>query len=117
MKKTIIIGIFLTMLLSCEAIFVENISDETVEVLAPKSELTVDAGSITFSWEELEGTDEYHLKIATPNFLNASQIVLDTVIEKRFFSQSLSTGEYEWTIIGKNSEYETLEEIYKLTIR
>lgn len=109
--------LFLTLVVGCEAIFVENISDKTVEVLAPKNGLTLDSGTITFSWNELKGANEYHIKIAVPNFENAKQILLDTTITKRALTKKLSAGEYEWSIIGKNSEYETLEKIYKLTIR
>ncbi|SNR15454.1 hypothetical protein [Tenacibaculum jejuense] len=117
MKKIVVLIIFSITLLSCEAIFVENISDKIVQVLAPKTGNELDKGPVVFSWEELEGADEYHLKIATPNFLNANQIVLDTIITRRSFSEDLTTGDYEWSVIGKNSEYETLEEINILTIR
>ncbi|WP_442267060.1 hypothetical protein ACSIGC_05005 [Tenacibaculum sp. ZS6-P6] len=117
MKKILVIIIISAILFSCEAIFVENISNKTVEVLAPKTGVTIDTGSITFSWNELEGADEYHLKIAKPNFLNANQIVLDTIITQRSFAENLIQGSYEWSVIGRNSEYESLEKINFLTIR
>ncbi|MFY7669771.1 hypothetical protein ACOSP6_01650 [Tenacibaculum sp. MEBiC06402] len=116
MKKMVLVVFFATLLSSCEAIFVDNISDDTVEVLAPVNETVMAAGTITFSWKTLEGADAYKVRIATPNFLNATQIVADTLVTKTSFTNILEAGEYEWVVYGVNSEYQSLEEIYSLNL-
>ncbi|CAL2063788.1 hypothetical protein [Tenacibaculum sp. 190524A05c] len=116
MKKSIVVMFLVTLLVGCEAIFVDNISDDKVEILAPVDGTVMGAGSITFSWKELEGADEYRVRIAKPNFLNAAQIVADSLVTKTSFSNVLEAGEYEWIVYGVNSEYESQEEIYKLTL-
>ncbi len=116
MKKILMVMLLLTLLIGCEAIFVDNISDDKVEILAPVNGTVMDAGTVTFSWKNIEGADQYQVRIAKPNFLNATQIVADTLVTKTSFSNVLEAGEYEWMIYGVNSEYQSMEEIYTLTL-
>lgn len=116
MKKNIMIMLLVTLLIGCEVIFEDNISDEKVNILAPVDGTVMGSGTIMFSWKELEGADEYRVRIATPNFLNAAQLVVDSLVTKTSFSNLLEAGEYEWIVYGINSEYESQEEIYKLTL-
>ncbi len=107
MKKNILLLIAIGLLLSCEAIFVEDISNDSVTILAPKEKTAVPKGSINFNWNLINDAEVYHLQIATPTFTSASQIVLDTIISKRFYTKNLEIGNYQWRIKAKNSEYET----------
>ena len=66
------------------------------------------------AWQFL--SDPANLKVITPNFSNITKTVLDTVIAKSLFSKKLSSGDYEWSIIGKNSEYQTQETRSSFTI-
>ncbi len=116
MKKIVIVMLLVTLLVGCEAILVDNISDKNVEILAPVNGTVMTSGDITFSWKSLEGADEYQVRIATPNFLNATKILADTVVTKTTFVNNLAAGEYEWVVFGINSEYQSKEEIYKLTL-
>lgn len=110
MKKGIIILIATIALTACEAVFVENISDKYITLIAPTNNATVKEGSVNFLWESVEEASEYQLQIATPAFSNASQVVLDTVIPQTTFTYKLIAGEYEWRVRGKNSEYTTAYE-------
>ncbi len=116
MKKILLNTLLLLFCVSCEALFVENISDKTVAVLAPQSETVLDAGNITFVWDELEDADEYLIRIVTPNFENASQLILNTTITDTSITQNLAAGDYQWYVIAKNTEYQTEENIFTLTI-
>ncbi|PRP65876.1 hypothetical protein [Nonlabens agnitus] len=93
---------------SCDDIIeVEDIEDERVEILAPSENAVLMEGSITFSWDELEGADSYNLQIAEPNFNSARQVVLDTTLTTTSFSQELMVGAYEWRIRAENFGYIT----------
>ncbi len=89
-------------------IFDEDISEETVSLIAPTDNATLGENPIVFSWEEVPFTESYVLQIATPNFDNAVQIVVDETLNATTSSQTLDNGEYEWRIKAQNSVSETL---------
>lgn len=100
--------VLFTLCVSCnEILFVEDISEEKVAVLAPLDETEVLSGTIIFSWEANESVPAYQLQLATPDFENASQILIDTIITTRSYTESLEANTYEWRLRGVNSEYET----------
>ena len=107
MKKSFLILIVLFSLLSCEAIFVEDISDRTVVLLAPTNNTEVVNGSIIFTWGAIEDIAAYQIQIATPNFQNASQILLDSISIETSFTKELVAGSYEWRVKASNSDYTT----------
>lgn len=86
---------------------VDDISKKEVTLTAPANNAALSTSGVTFSWETVEGTDKYQLQIATPNFENPQQIVLDTLVTKNSFTQQLNIGKYEWRIKAVNSAYET----------
>ena len=92
---------------NCEAVFVEDISNETVVLLAPINDTELSSGTIQFNWQELADVTEYKIQIATPNFSTASQILLDSVITSTVISKNLEVGNYEWRVSASNSEYTT----------
>ena len=55
-------------------------------------------------------------QIATPDFKNASQIILDTLLNNTTITQNLSKGDYEWRIRAKNSNYTTGFSITNFTV-
>ncbi|CAM1355519.1 Putative uncharacterized domain protein (fragment) [Tenacibaculum ascidiaceicola] len=116
MKKKVLMLLSALVLTNCEAIFVENISDKKITIVSPANKVKLDDPEIVFSWNKLDDVDVYHLKVITPNFSNITKTVLDTVIAKSLFSKKLSSGDYEWSIIGKNSEYQTQETRSSFTI-
>ncbi|CAA0140976.1 hypothetical protein [Tenacibaculum maritimum] len=105
--KKILFTILLLFIISCEAIFVENISSKSITLIAPSDASKLPSGIINFNWNSLEDSQDYHLQIASPNFSNATQIVLDTITISTSFNKELSAGKYEWRIKAKNLEYET----------
>ncbi|MCR8667511.1 hypothetical protein NO995_07455 [Aestuariibaculum sp. M13] len=109
MKRCLIFLIFFTTIFfSCDDIIeVEDISSDVVLILAPTSGSIVDLDPVSFTWEPIEDAENYHLQIAIPNFEEASQVVLDTVISKTNFEKSLEASQYEWRVKAQNSGYST----------
>jgi len=107
MKKTIYVILYAILFINCEAIFVEDISQESVVLIAPSDNSEVVTGSIQFNWEGIVDATDYQIQIATPNFNQASQVVLDSTITATFFSKELGIGDYEWRIKASNSDYST----------
>lgn len=107
MKKKILFVAVLFLLSNCEAIFVENISDQKVILLAPTNNSEVVTGTIEFNWKKNTDAIEYEVQIAKPNFTNTSQIVLDSITTSSVISKILEIGEYEWRVKALNSDFST----------
>lgn len=107
MKNKLLIISALCLFLNCEAIFVEDISTEEVVLLAPTENSEVLNGSIQFNWQEVLDATNYEIQIATPNFEQATQILLDSTITNTVLSKDLEVGEYQWRVKASNSGYAT----------
>lgn len=100
---------------SCEDILeVPDISNETVAILAPVEGSVLTTNQVNFNWKEVEEATAYEVQVATPNFVNASQIVLDSIVRRDTLGnvrtqidQSLVNGNYAWRVRARNSDYET----------
>lgn len=114
-KRTLFAIAFVVGLASCSDILeVPDISEQFVTVLAPTDGSVLDVNAISFNWETVDEATGYHIQIATPNFENAAQFVLDSVVEVDSLGyvtlrleQNLLNGNYEWRIRAFNSDYET----------
>jgi hypothetical protein len=107
MKNTFFILVLFCLLISCEAIFVEDISNRKVVLLAPTNNAVLDSGTIHFNWTPMKEIEGYQIQIATPNFLSASQLLLDSISTHTTITKSLEIGSYEWRVKATNSDYET----------
>lgn len=117
MKNTAI-GVIAVMVLAiggCEDILeVPDISNETVAVLAPTEGSVLTTNEVSFNWEEIEEATLYQVQVATPSFVNAAQIVLDSVIREDTLgniqtqiNQDIVNGSYQWRVKALNSGFET----------
>ena len=79
MKKSFLILVLLGSLLSCETIFVEDVSKRSVVLLAPTNNTEVVNGSIVFTWGAIEHIGADQIQIAASNFKNAPQVLLDSL--------------------------------------
>lgn len=94
--------------MSCEdVVFLEDISEDTITVLAPANGSEVISSNVNFNWESIEGASGYKLQVAEPGFEQANQIVVDTITSIISFSSNLPSGDYEWRIKGINDSYQT----------
>lgn len=115
-KKTIILLLTICFCNCEELIEVEDITDETVSILAPVDNSILETTTVTFTWQTLEFAETYHLQVANPNFNAAQEIVLDTIIDSNSFTQTLVSSSYQWRVKAINSGYETPYVTQNLTI-
>ncbi|KAF2518528.1 hypothetical protein E0W68_09405 [Flavobacterium salilacus subsp. salilacus] len=117
MKKLLYILLPILLLLSCEEILLEDdISDETVLLIAPADNAQFFSTSITFTWGAIENGTEYRIQIAKPDFNNPLQIIADSVVDTTSFTTQLGIGNYQWRVQGVNSGYETAFSTRSLTV-
>ncbi|WP_299548455.1 fibronectin type III domain-containing protein [Seonamhaeicola sp.] len=116
MKKLLLFLVFMNVLSCDEIIEVADISDKTVEILAPTNNSVIDATSVSFTWNALEDAESYKLQIATPDFENAVQIVVDSTLANTSFIKTLAPGTYEWRLRAENSGYQTQYTINGFTV-
>ncbi len=103
-----LVGILFLTFISCEEIIMEkDISKNEVVLVAPTNNAQFYSTGVSFTWDVVADATEYQLQIATPNFANPLQIVLDTTIKETNFTQQLPIGNYEWRVRAKNSAYST----------
>lgn len=108
MKKRLLFIAVALLLSNCESIFVEDISDNSIVLLAPLTNSKVANGSVTFTWQGIRDATQYEIQIATPSFANASQIVLDSTTTKTLISKDLKVNNYEWRVRAFNTAYNTV---------
>lgn len=109
MKKNLLFLLLLTIsITACEEIIMEDdISGETVHLIAPYNGAEFYSTGITFTWDAIENGSQYRIQIARPNFENPLEIVSDQIIDTTSFTTQLNIGNYEWRVQGVNSSYKT----------
>lgn len=108
---------------SCEDLLeVPDISEESVELLAPSDSTTVVQTNVNFTWNEVYEATQYHVQVAAPSFENAAQIVVDTliIIDSAYagpnLNRSLVDSDYEWRVKAQNSGYDTDFTTHKFSV-
>lgn len=114
MRKSLLLFVLIIGLVSCEDILeVTDISEQQVTLLAPTNGSVVTDSLVNFNWNGVDEANSYLIQVATPNFSNASQLVLDSIItiDSSFvgtrISKPLSNNGYEWRVKALNSDFET----------
>lgn len=111
MKKNIfLLPLFVVSLLACEegGLLIESdISQRTVILNAPSDGVEISSNTIFFDWEFVEDATSYEIQVATPDFDNTQQLLLNTTDSLTFKELELNVGDYQWRVRAKNSGYET----------
>lgn len=108
-KISILLLLLCTLCLwSCEDVFEEDISDDSVKLLSPKDSLNSSSNQISFSWESIEGADKYQLQVVSGSFANTSQMLCDSNLTQTFFTMTFTPGTYQWRVRAKNFAYESM---------
>ena len=109
---------------SCEELLeVRNISGERMILLAPSDSTQVTQSIVNFNWNEIVEATDYRVQVARPSFLEASQIVLDTLVavDSTYIgprlTKNLFDGPYEWRVKALNSDFETEFTTHSFTVR
>lgn len=104
LNKILLLLIISTLVISCDDILEENITNEMVHVISPSEGTNVKGNTVQFNWEPLDGADEYRVQIMNNN----QSLEVDSLINsKTNFSHILSSGHYQWRIRGENFAYTT----------
>jgi len=108
MKRILLMLPLFFAFISCEEILLEDdISKETVHLVAPGDSVQFFSTGITFTWDPIENGTRYRIQIARPDFDNPLQIITDNVTDTTSFTTQLNVGRYEWRVQGVNSGYTT----------
>ena len=114
--KLIILFLIGISMSSCEEIIeVADISNQSVEILAPLNNTQIDTFNVKFNWNLVKDADQYRIQIAKPNFIEAEQILVDELINavdslntgSSFNYEFINDGVYEWRVKALNASYET----------
>ncbi len=96
------------LLSSCDDFFEEDISDQTVQVIAPYDGAELTSNQVTMAWNGVEGAKQYHVVVVSPSFENAESYVCDSILTGYTCELELPSGDYQWSIRAENSGYQSL---------
>ncbi|MBC6999639.1 hypothetical protein [Cytophaga sp. FL35] len=116
--------ITISVLFGCEEVLeVPDISNQVVEVIAPKDSAIVTLTNVNFAWHETADTESYKIQVVRPSFEQAAEILLDStiVLDSTFLgtkaTKNLASGNYEWRVKAVNSGYETVYTANKFIVQ
>jgi hypothetical protein len=109
MKKILILLFSLMALTACDDIFVKDISDKQINIVAPANNIVLDKNEVTLVWEELEGAQNYHVIIVSPSLAEVRYYACDSITDDYKLKVSLPDGTYEWSVQATNSAHESLK--------
>ncbi len=122
MKKYLAILFLPTMFCSCDDFFEKDISERSVDIIAPLGRTSLPAGDVAFRWHAMERATGYRFTLVEPSFDRAARILADTLIVADSVARSygctvlLDAGEYEWSVEAFNTAYASKERISSLTV-
>ena len=103
LNNSFLLVLLLIVLFSCDDILEENITNDVVQITAPTEGVTIDGNTVQFSWQHLDGADDYRIQIIKSNQVYE----IDSLITKNVFTYVLNPGAYQWRIRGENFAYIT----------
>lgn len=84
-----------------------DVSDQVIELTAPAQGVVISTTSVNLNWETLPDVSEYEIQIASPDFENPEQIVVDTAVSQSSYTAILEDGDYQWRVRGLNGMSQT----------
>lgn len=112
-------GALLLLLLSagCGDMIVTDIRTAHVRIIAPASGMQTAGEQVAFSWEPLEGAEQYRLTVVSPSFAAAERYAVDTLTAGYAFFAELPDGDYQWQVAAINSEYRNTPLAYSFRVQ
>ncbi|MEL6809707.1 MAG: hypothetical protein AAFP76_00035 [Bacteroidota bacterium] len=107
-KRILLLAILFS--LGCEegGLLIEpDISERQVNLISPRDGVEVASNTIFFDWEPVEEATRYEIQVATPDFDNTQQLLLNVTDSVTVNQLDLTLGDYQWRVRAKNSNYET----------
>jgi len=87
----------------CDDVFEEDISDDTIAIIAPEQAAVIEGNFVQFRWTFLDGADNYRIQLFNENQF----LVLDSLITGEVFNFPIDPGEYQWRVRAENFAFET----------
>ena len=100
----------------CDAVLERDIGDDAIRIIAPTPDVETDVPETDFVWEPLKGADSYRVLVVSPRFDRVERFWADTVLTGCRYTQALPPGDYQWSIRGRNSVFQTAEQAYAFRI-
>lgn len=100
----------------CTDIIEPDLSNTSIELIAPADSFSTNRQTVTFLWEESEDVLSYQLQVVQPNFTGPISIILDTTMATDRFVFTLTPGSYEWRVTGKNTNTSTRFQTFQLIV-
>ena len=105
----------LVLIIACEDILEEpDISSSQVDVFAPLDNTVLTNNTVNFNWDTVTDARSYRVQVAQPDFENAQQLVLDSIMVldslgnvSTSVEQTLLNGNYAWRVKASNGGFET----------
>lgn len=110
MRKKIYFLTSMIITLSCEegGLLIEpDISNSEVNIIAPQEGAEIASSDVFFDWESVEDATLYEIQVATPDFDNTEQLLLNVTDSLTSVQLQLTVGDYQWRVRAKNSNYQT----------
>lgn len=92
-------------IVSCTVFTEEDIENSNVKLLVPADSVSSEIQTLNFMWDWIEGASAYNLQIVSPDFMNAENLLLDTIISRNSFEFTLYPGLFQWRVNALNSGY------------
>lgn len=102
---------------SCDDIFEKDISRKKVEIRAPGSGWVLEEEEQVFAWKLMEGASAYRLVIVSPSFDRIGRYAADTTVTGDHWIVALPDGQYQWSVRGCNSAYESCDTVVSFTVK
>ncbi len=106
MKKPTKILTILSLLIifcACDDILEEDIGNDAVVLIAPAEGDTIEGNTVNFSWQTLDGADNYRIQVLTDNQV----FEVDSLLLTNHFEYILNPGDYQWRVRGENFAYQS----------
>jgi len=86
---------------ACNDVFEDDITNDTIQIISPMSGAIIDGNRVQFSWNDLDGADDYRIQI-----LDDQQVrILDSLVPTNVVSFVFNSGAYQWRVRGENFAY------------
>lgn len=94
-------------MVSCDQVFIEDLSEESVKLNAPPANHETTNAIVSFWWDNLEDVERYKFQVATPGFAQPTRLVTDSLIQNNKIDIALEPGTYQWRVKAINPGGET----------
>ncbi|MEQ9229308.1 MAG: hypothetical protein RIF46_01400 [Cyclobacteriaceae bacterium] len=89
------ISIFIALILtSCEPLFLQDVSEVSIEVRIPQENDTIPAGTTQFWWNSLGEDIQYQLYVAKGSMDNPLDLVVDSITTQNTYLANLAHGQH-----------------------